>query len=183
MQQTLQNLLSGDLTSLFLAALVFFVIVALFMGVRFMFASRVDVIGERMKRSVAYRDSTIPPPSVIETGQDVNGSLISKTAKGVASVAKPMNEEEMGRLREKLSHAGFRGERAVFNYLAVKVVLSLSMAGGLVWFNTTRPQPLQYLLFFILLAMMVGFYFPSLWLQSKISKRQNVRRNCRPGCL
>jgi tight adherence protein C len=181
MGNLIPQLLNLDPAFLVLGLVVFGFAFLLVFGVRFLLASRVDVIGERVKRSVTRRPSSMPPPAEPVAGE--RGAFLDTALKPIATVAKPTDEEELGRLRNRLSYAGFRSDRAMYVFLVVKVFLCLLFAGIVLWLNTMRPQPLQYAAFFTVLAMTAGFYFPSMWLDGRIKERQAKVNRALPDAL
>jgi tight adherence protein C len=183
MEGFLSELFGFDLTYALLGVLVFGSVVAAFMGVRSLLASRVDVVQERVRRFVVDAHSSYPPPAMDPEVRPARGALLDSALKPFAMVAKPSSEEDVGRLRSQLSYAGFRGERAMYTFLGVKVVMALLCAGGVLWFNAARPQPLQFAAFVTVLAMTAGFYLPSLWLSSRIKERQSRINRALPDTL
>ena len=112
-------------------------------------------------------------------------ALFDSALKPFAAVARPTKEEELGHLQSRLGYAGYRSERAELVYLGAKVILGLVFAGGVIWFNAARPQPLQFTLFLLLvvIGMTVGFYLPNAWLQRRIEARQAKINRALPDSL
>ncbi len=181
MSELISILFDSDVALLMLSALVFGGIVALIFGVRFWMASRVDVVGDRLRRYTALErpPSSHPPPPRDAKGRTMAGRML----RPLASVAKPRHQEDLGRLRSRLSHAGLRSERALFVFLNVKGFLCLLFAGAVIWFNATRPQPLHYAALFTTVGMALGFYLPNLWLHGRIQDRQKQINRALPDAL
>lgn len=153
-------------------------LVSLAMGLRYLFATRTDVVKDRLKRSVS-----LSPAVESTTATRAGTALWKQVLSPIAEIAKPGNTEELGRLRGKLSHAGFRGEGATTVYLGVKVTLGLVFALGFLWVNSLRPQPLTNAALFTISAMAIGFYAPSLWLMGRIRERQSEINHALPNAM
>jgi len=110
-------------------------------------------------------------------------TILDSILKPFARVVTPTSEEELGRLRDRLNYAGYRQERAMLFYMATKVILSLVCAAAVLWYNSGRPQRVQFAAFFTILSMTVGFYLPSLWLQRVIKARQSAINRALPDTL
>ena len=123
-----------------------------------------------------------PPPNAIEVPR-LGRSILGKTVKSVLVVAQPINEEEQGRLRARLSHAGFRGENAVVTYLGVKILFGMLFAAVFLWINSMRAEPFPYLPFITILVLGAGYYLPSLWLNGRIKNRQKQINRGMPDAL
>jgi tight adherence protein C len=191
MKVFLPNLFSQfgvDPMAVVLGILVFGVIAAVVLGFRYLLESRVDVVEERVRRYVAdarpsFPTSSYPPPPLEEAKRSRGGLLLESALKPFAIVARPTDEEDLGHLQSSLSYAGYRSERSMLVYLGVKVLLGLACAGGVIWINSERPQPLQYAAVYTIFAMTVGFYLPSLWLQRVIEARQTRINRALPDTL
>lgn len=175
--------IGADPVALGLASLIFFAVVAAVAGVYYLLNSRVDAVEQRVRRFVVDKHSSHPPPFSGDAGRTKRGTLLDSALKPFAMVAKPSNEEELGRLQSRLSYAGFRGEQAMFAYLAVKVLGALVLAGLVTWLNFARPQPLPFAAFFTIFAMTIGFYLPSFWLERLINGRQTKINRALPDTL
>jgi tight adherence protein C len=145
----------------------------------------VDLVEQRVQRFVVDKHSSHPPPFGGDTARTKRKTLLESALKPFAVVAKPSNEEELGRLQSRLSYAGYRGERAMFTYLAVKVLLAVVLAGLVIWFNSVRPQPMPAIIFAFItvFAMTVGFYLPNVWLGQVITGRQTKINRAMPDTL
>lgn len=183
MSEFLRELTGIDLAYVLMGLLVFGGMVAIVMGVRYLLASRVDVVEARVRRYIASRRSSYPPPPSLVKVESGGAALLDAALKPFAAVATPGSEAEIGRLRARLSHAGYRGDRAIFVFLGIKVVLSLFFGGLVLWLNAARPQPLQFAAFYTVFAMIAGFYLPSLWLSARIESRQRRINRAIPDTL
>jgi tight adherence protein C len=181
--QNVANQNGADLFAVLLGILVFGAIVAAVLGVRYLLDSQVDVVDQRVKRFVVEKHSSNPPPRAGDSVRPKSRTILDSALKPLVMIAKPTNEGELGRLQSRLSYAGIRGERAMFVYLATKVLLSFAFAGVVVWYNNARPQPLQYTAFLVVFSMFAGFYLPSLWLQNLVRQRQTKINRALPDTL
>jgi tight adherence protein C len=180
MPPQLQALLSGDALYVALLVLVFAAVMAMVMGVRYLFASRVDVVAQRMRRSVAVTPSSVPPTMEAPAS---TASLLDAALKPFTKVAGPRDEEDVSELRLRLGYAGYRSERALALYVISKILLALVLAGGFLWFNAVNPQPVRLAAFYVVLAIGIGFYFPNFWLANRISERQTAVARGMPDAL
>jgi tight adherence protein C len=183
MNAFLRELAGIDLAFVLMALLVFGAIAAAVTSVRYLLASRVDMVEARVRRYIAGRRSSYPPPPSLVEVRGGRATLLDTALKPFAVVATPGSDEEIGRLRARLSHAGYRGDRAIFVFLGIKVVLSLMAGALLLWLNAVRPQPLQYAAFYTVFAMAAGYYLPSLWLSARVESRQTRINRAIPDTL
>lgn len=177
MRSLIQSLFTGEVVYILLLVFVGGGVLAAVLAVRYLLASRVDVVGARLKRSVQIAASSVPPP-MPQPGSG-GGGFLEFTMRPFARIARPSDEEAMGRLRASLNHAGYRSEQAVVIYLASKVFLGLALAGSFVWINSLRvtPMPFQKAAFFTVFLLVLGVYAPNFWLSGRVAERQkNVSR-------
>jgi len=171
-----------DVIEVLFGFLVFAAVAGAIIGVRYLLEARVDVVEERMRRFSGHPSSN-PPPVFSTTITSAKVSILEALLKPFVAIAKPTSEKELGRLQDRLNHAGFRHERAMHAYLAVKVILSLIFAVAVLWFASRQARPLQNTLFITLIAMSAGFYLPSLWLENRIQERQKAINRALPDTL
>jgi tight adherence protein C len=95
----------------------------------------------------------------------------------------PASEEEMTKLRQKLSQAGYRSETAVRYFLASKTIVGAGVL--LVALLVTMGMGLQTKQVFGIAAFAggIGFMLPNLWLSLAQSSRQEKVRNGLPDVL
>lgn len=172
MRHAIDSLLTGDVVYVLLLVFVGAAVLGVFLAIRYMLASRVDVVSERLKRSVQAAQSSLPPP-MPQPGSG-GGGFFDFTMRPIARLAKPTDEEAVGRIRAKLSHAGYRSENALVLYLASKVLLAVVLAGGFIWLSSFRstPMQLQTSAFITVLLLVIGLYFPNFWLSGRAADRQ-----------
>lgn len=178
----LDALLTGDAAYVAVMVLAFGAVAGLFAAVNALLGARVDAVEERVRRAtITGLAPSDRPPVPIEQSQ--SRSIIDFAFRGVARVATPTDEDEIGRLRAQLTHAGFRAERAMPIYLAAKVVLAFGLAGLFLWVNSLRPAPLQQAALYTVVVMIVGFYLPNAWLQGRVQERTKTIGNSLPDAL
>lgn len=154
--------------------------VSLVLALRYMMGPpREDAVDRRLRRAVTQgpaADDAASAPR--EPGRDVGSALDP-----IASVAKPADEAELGRLRAQLSAGGLRSERAVAQFLAAKVLLGFGFAGAFLAINALWPFDFLYAAFFTVAAMALGFYLPTFWLRSRTKERQKEINRAVPNAL
>jgi tight adherence protein C len=159
---------------------------ALIAGVWYLVASRTNLVKDRLQRTVVSASSLLvepvaamPPP---EPGAD-RSTMFRLALSGVSRLAQPRNEEELGRLRGKLSHAGYRSEVALAVYLIAKIIFSAGLGGLFLWYNATRSTPVEFSSVITIVLMIVGFYLPAYWLHGQVQKRQTRINRALPDAL
>jgi len=108
---------------------------------------------------------------------------LEKASPALSKHIQPQTEAERGRLRQRLSEAGFRSEEAANIFLAIKVLIAVAglfVGGGLTLF--THGVSNQVLLRAVI-AGGLGFYLPELILSSLGSKRKKQITLALPDCL
>jgi tight adherence protein C len=156
--------------------IVFGGVISLFAGVSYLSAGRTDVVKDRIRRVVGRK----------ETASDVevrNAGLLASAFQPLAKAATPTNENELGQIKARLVHAGFRSSHAQSIYLGSKVLLCLLFCGSFLLINSLKPQELPNALFFTLLLMTIGFYMPNLWLHGRIQERHRELSRGLPDAL
>jgi tight adherence protein C len=181
------NGLIGSLTNSNLLYAGVFILVAgaaagLMFGVRSLMAARVNPIERRLRASLAPAPGEVSLPSVLEPAQG-GSSFLDATLRPLASVAKPTDEEELEGLRSRLSHAGFRSDRALYVYLVMKLVMCLGAASAVIWYNAGQAQPLEQAALYTVGAMFVAYYFPNIWLSGRVNERKTLLERALPDAL
>ena len=151
---------------------------ALVLGVRYLAASRTDVVRDRLRRSVGAR-ATTPAGELTRPASSPWDAVLEP----ISRIARPSDERELGRLRGRLANAGLRSERALVHYLGIKVALGVLFAGAYLWVDSIWPRPPTQTALFVIAATAVGFYLPSLWLMSRISERHREINHSLPNAL
>jgi tight adherence protein C len=172
-----------DAMALLVGVFAITVIAAIVLSLRYLLKSRVDTVQERIRRYVVDADASLPPTALVEENAKQSKQLINKALKPFAMIATPKDEEELGRLRTRLGHAGFRGERAMVVFLSVKILLALFLCSIVIWINASRSQSLPFIWVLIVFAMSFGFYLPNIWLQKRINSRQKEINRSFPDAL
>lgn len=175
-------LLTGDAVYVAVLVLVFGAIAGVFAAINSLMAARVDTVEDRLRRATLTGASpgSVPPSTLAETQ---SRSIIDFALSPFAKVATPTDEDEVGRLRAQLTHAGYRAERAMPLYLGAKVLLAFGLAGLFLWVNSLRPAPLQQAALYTVVVMIIGFYAPNLWLRGRVQERTKAIGNALPDAL
>jgi tight adherence protein C len=180
----MMEFISGEFSYLPVLAAVFLGVLALFLGVRYLLASRTNVVKDRLQRTVGTGTDVPDELNVgLKDAPSDGKSFFKQAIFSFSRLNRPSNEEELGRLRQRLSQAGLRGEFALVTYLSVKMVLCLFNGALFLWFNSIRPQPLHYAAFFAVALMIIGFYIPNLWLRGRVKGRQRAVNHALPDAL
>ena len=158
-------------------------IAALLFGLRSAAGARVDPLARRIQTSALPRAPSMPAPARERPEPTAASTLLDAALKPVVSVAKPADEAELQGLRSRLSHAGYRSERALYWYLSSKVFLCLGGAALYLIYDAQRAQPDNQAALYTIIAMIVGFYAPSLWLNQRVRDRQQELERALPDAL
>jgi tight adherence protein C len=151
-------------------------------GVRSLIAARPNLVERRLRTSLAPAPGEVAlAPSVLEPPR--SSGFLEATLRPLASVAKPTDEEELEGLQSRLSHAGYRSERALYVYLVAKLLGCMSAAGAVLWFNSTQAQPLEQAALYTVVAMIIAYYFPNIWLSGRVKERQTAIERSMPDAL
>lgn len=110
-----------------------------------------------------------------ETGKDKKGTTMTKVLEKATPMSKPLqpkSDEEVGKLRSRLSEAGFRSETAVGVFLGLKfigLVIGLSFSGGTALLTAGLTQNS---VIYTVVATAGMFYLPDavVWLIAKHRK-------------
>jgi tight adherence protein C len=90
----------------------------------------------------------------------------------------PKSPKEMGRLRRRLTRAGYPGARAAAIYAAFEVILPIVFGGlTLMYYGLSRGA------IFAALAAVLGYALPGFWLANRTANRQKQIRNGLPDAL
>lgn len=86
---------------------------------------------------------------------------------------------------KKLEQAGNPGHIDAATFLASRFVVAAIFAGLLLLIGLLAPNPWPWgrIVFVVLLFGALGFFFPQLWLQSTVNRRQNEIRKAMPDAL
>jgi tight adherence protein C len=183
MNEIVPRLLGGDLIYLSVLLVVFAGVLALFFGIRSLLAARVDVVKGRVQRAVGGASPASPLASAGTLTVQQRRGFLDQALRPFARVAQPTDEAELGRLRQQLSYAGFRHERAMVVYLSVKVLLCFAFGGLFLYINALRPQTLPYAAGITVILMAIGFYLPNGWLAGRVRSRQREIDRALPDAL
>ena len=126
-------------------------------------------------RDPSRRRGEAPGSRGITKKSDGMARLLEMASPRMAKPLQPKTEEEVGRLRARLNHAGFRGETAPSVFLGLKTVglgIGFVAGGGTMWF--TKGATTEALMYTVAIAGF-GFYLPDLILMLfKKSRQDNI---------
>jgi tight adherence protein C len=176
------ELLQGNLLYGALFLLVAVTVAAVLFGTRSLLSTRSDPVGRRIRASVGgERDSVAGLPASVPKAPQ--SSMLESALRPLAAMTGPTDEGELEGLRSRLSHAGYRTERALYVYLALKLMLCLGAAVLVLWYNAQLAQPLEWLMVYTVGSMFLGLYAPNLWLAGRATERQTALGRTMPDAL
>lgn len=114
---------------------------------------------------------------------DANRGWMERALSPLAQGAARFGKETVGRLRQRLTWAGYRGESALTYYLGGRVAFALAFP-VIVWFSPLRTlAPLDLEFMVPLLAFAVAYVGPSYWLDFRTRVRQDEIDKNLPSAL
>lgn len=158
--------------------LIFLFIVSVLLAVFFMFNHQ-NTAKERLGRFVPHQDS---PHQFKPKLVDEQHGFVTKIVKPLHDLVAPTENETKKKLRLKLIQGGFRSERAVHNYLALKLVLSIILPGGFLlarYFYSFSPQ----IVVVAASLAIIGFFSPNVLLYYRTKKRKQEITKALPDAL
>lgn len=156
-------------------------VAGLLFGVRTAAATQENRVQRRMRVAVARAGGEALVTTLAPEPQA--GSLLESALRPIANVATPTDAQELEGLRARLGHAGYRSDRALYAYLAVKLLLGIALAGLVLAYNARQPQPIEQAALYTIVAMILGFYAPNLWLAGRVAERHAELGHALPDAL
>lgn len=148
-------------------------------GLRSLLSLREAPMTRRIR--VAGAGGSLAPQSIRAPAREP--SLLGNALRPLGAVATPKDEQELEGIRERLSHAGYRGDTALASFTAAKVLLCLLGAGLGTYLNTLRPATVDRAALYIIVSMMIGFYAPNVWLRGRVEERKTLLQRGLPDAL
>jgi tight adherence protein C len=109
--------------------------------------------------------------------------LVVHTLAPLSKLAQPTTESELSSLRHRLTRAGLRGRYALELFVASKMLLALTFVVVFMWANALRTRPIEPALYLAALTFALGYYAPSVWLSSRVRRRQASIERALPEAL
>ncbi len=108
-----------------------------------------------------------------------------KLLERLGQVGKPKDQAVTTRLRGSLATAGYRNPRAIVVFLGTRIFLAILLGLAFLVFGSDAMQGKDPMYFPIVLigVMVMGYYFPQLWLSNTIKKRKERLVNGFPDAL
>jgi tight adherence protein C len=153
-------------------------VVALIAGLRSVLVAPRDEILDRVERVTRVTASE----AIVRPRRDDKRSLWAAMLQPLSKLSKPQGEE-LSRFRQRLVHAGYRGERAVEVFFGAKIALGLLLALVPFLIGMLRGAPLPSGRLLAIVFGAVGFYAPNIWLRSAVAKRQLAVTRALPDTL
>jgi tight adherence protein C len=139
---------------------------------------RPRVAGRRLARLGATSSEAAERESLLVAGQE------SQVLRAIGKLGqRSADSGEAGPLRQRLIHAGYRGQAAPAIFYGLRIVLALALPSLLVSLPIAWQLPHLHLVLVLCLAAGVGFVAPSIWLDTRRSRRQNEMRRILPDAL
>jgi tight adherence protein C len=170
-------LASSDLAYLATLAVVFAAAVSLVLGARLLAGGRDDALRDRVRRF-----TTVGPPAPARKARE-RATLLQATLAPLARLATPAGEAELGKLRASFLQAGFRGERALLVFLALKVLLSVALGVAALWLASWAELRPLFVALAVIAAMAIGFYAPGVYLASRAQARRAAIEHGLPNAI
>jgi tight adherence protein C len=155
---------------------------ALLFGGRALISLRSDPVGRRIRASVTAERDLVPVVPAF-TPKSAQSSLLDGALRPLAAVTRPTDEGELEGLRSRLSHAGYRSERAMYAFLAAKLVMCVGGAVAVLWYSSQQAQPLDEVALYTIVAMIIGLFAPNVWLAGRTSERKGQLSRSLPDAL
>lgn len=162
--------LFGNLDYFGIFVLLFVAVGALAFAVIMLIAKGSDQTQARLSKLVGMRDETdmAAKPKLLEREQGGFAAWISRPMHRMVALD---DRSLRNRLRLRLVRAGYRSDLAVFNFLAVKILLPVLLVGlYLVSRMFYRFTPGMILVFILIAAL--GYFLPNLWIWLMYKARQ-----------
>jgi tight adherence protein C len=124
---------------------------------------------KRLERMARRGDAE---PSALHTGGEFVDRLLAGAGEKFAEQLMPKKEEEVVTLKQRLHHAGIRGEGAVAKFLASRVIFLV--VGAVISVSTYLPLygTTQDFVLYSLATVGICFYLPNVYLLLRIKSRQ-----------
>lgn len=160
----------GNLDYFGIFVLLFVAVGALTFAVILFVAKRSDQTQARLAKLVGMRNETdlAAKPKLLEREQGGFAAWISRPMHRRAALD---DRSLRNRLRLRLVRAGYRSDLAVFNFLAVKILLPVLLVGLYLVFRMSYRFTPGMVLVFVLIAAL-GYFLPNLWIWLMYKSRQ-----------
>ncbi|MBC8107110.1 MAG: type II secretion system F family protein [Anaerolineae bacterium] len=144
--------------------------------INFFLKSDRDPLRERLRGSrtnesadQAIRQSSLSP-------------MVQRVSKAVAQPLMPKSREEVSRVRRKFAHAGIYSTAAIQLFVCIKIILCAAGLAFGVLVGVVQQEPMVGA---VLAAVggILGVLLPSLWLSTRISRRQLALQSALPDAL
>lgn len=152
-------------------------VIASLMGARLALVRPRDEIIARVRRAIQDPAASVIARRVVE------GATRGFIWRTLACVAKPAEGQDLTRVRRRLVHAGYRGERAVEMFFGVKLALGAGLAAAALTLGALAPQWVSRVHLWTVVLGAAGFYAPNLWLRRKVRRRQLLLSQSIPDML
>jgi len=108
--------------------------------------------------------------------------MVQRISKAVSQPLMPKNREEVSRIRRKFAHAGIYSTAAIHLFVFIKVILCVVGLACGVAVGLMQKEPM---IGAVLAAVggLLGMILPSLWLGTRISRRQLALQSSLPDAL
>lgn len=171
--QSLKNLFYifiDNINYLGILVLLFLAVIALVFAVLFLFINAGDKAGSRLGKLIGKpMDDDGKNPLTFLGKQE--GTLAARVSKPIHKLSSLDKRESRQKLRLKLVKAGYRSDQAIYNYLAMKVLLPLLFI-GLYLVSRIYYKLASEAIVSIALLVTLGYFIPNLWVWLMTKARQ-----------
>jgi tight adherence protein C len=149
-------------------------------GARLLFGGKKDEVIERLERG-----TTGAIDIDLDDSPDRSAARWARLLRPFARLVKPGDGEEMTRISQKLTHAGYRGESAVEIFLGVKFIIPPIIIIILWQIDAHRDTPMETVpaVAVAFIAIAIAFFLPNIWLSGKIKERQEAISDALPDSM
>jgi tight adherence protein C len=162
--------LLGNLDYFGIFALIFIAVTALVFAVFTIVSSGPSKTQVRLSRLLGIQDedTEADKPKLLERE---DGGMAARISRPMHNMAALKDRSMRNRIRLRLVQAGYRSEKAFFNFLAAKITLPPLLAGlyflSRIFYRFTADMALG-----ILFLAVVGYFLPNIWVWLMIKDRQ-----------
>ena len=108
--------------------------------------------------------------------------MVQRISKAVAQPMMPKSREEVSRVRRKFAHAGIYSTAAIHLFVFIKIILCIGGVAFGVVIGVIQKEPMIGAVL-AATAGLFGMILPSLWLSTRISRRQIALQSALPDAL
>jgi len=181
----MSDLLTGISTPMLVAAGAGLTCVVLIMvAARSFLGTRRDEVMDRLGRAT-QGGMDLPEFEGRAPEREKTLARIATILRPFAKLAKPAGGDDLSRVQLMLVQAGYRSENAVEIFWGMKFLLTPIAIIGLWQINAHLDEPYEFPMSFALalMACALAFFFPNIWVSSKVQERKKTIENPLPDAI